>query len=593
MTKQTQADHNRIRHAVREGFPSSLAITASSLLCFSVTWLLANTWYYPEGDHAFTISYHLFGRRDAFQPPYSPYYALVDFFLRPFPAQEAVLRVASKVITMVGTVLSFILLTRLAQSIVNRESPPTNAAKITNSWALAPVLFLSIPDFVYQSLIFSPAMLSLMFMLAAHLSVLSPFRTVSGWRSLLLRGDRKYVTAGVLFALAVASAWYAAPYALVLMFEVGHTRVHDEAKGQFGVRSAFLFASYWLGAVICGTVALVVALGFGPNDFIAMVDRFFEVSHTHGGSDLFDVLSILAGLTQVFTPVILVLGAIGAWRILVRGGRLRLLLLCSLPGLVLPVVTSGLTKHLIVVFPAIAISFAHGLRWVESRVSPGRNNAAVWLSLSLLVLAPWFIGITVSSPNAAWGPGYQLKDYDFEAESSTRRISLVFGPGRAIHANEGSRPLHGHAFVFVPQLLRQQRREFAAEQNRALSVSDQSDLPLVSINWPESYFVNELVRQGYMTDDPDKAPAPWSDMFTERTFQNSEGDVLTIIHREIVGTDVQELLPLASLPHPEVVLYAYPEQIRAIHLLAPNSLSKIGSVSALFRPETFAAAIGL
>mgnify|MGYP001579781328 CR=1 FL=1 len=117
-------------------------------------------------------------------------------------------------------------------------------------------------------------------------------------------------------------------------------------------------------------------------------------------------------LSPMFTPAFGMLSLLGLIEFARRRNPLTLIILVGFLG-ILPWLKSGVPKFIITALPVFILCFMKGFTMLWYRVGHGWVKQAANLTLVLLLLAPWMLGLRVTREGTAYGPGFELRSYDY------------------------------------------------------------------------------------------------------------------------------------------------------------------------------------
>jgi hypothetical protein len=196
------------------------------------------------------------------------------------------------------------------------------------------------------------------------------------------------------------------------------------------------------------------------------------------------------------------------------------------------------------------------------------------------LILPWAVGVQVNRDGISWGPGFELKAYNYPEVEDTQ-FKLTFGPGMAFPTPEGPRPLYGHGFVLLGEW-KEFINSLAAERQNTIDTALRNSIPLISIGWSPDYYLNNLYAMGFQTSDSHNRTAA-DGYFYERRFTNAQGERIFLIIQDIVGSDIDELISHLKqyTGSDEIVVIGHPQTLRAIYKGHPNMLHALGPTSAI------------
>ena len=336
-------------------FTSGAVIAAA----FCVTYYMSLSFVYIEGDDAQTMAYHMLGRNVRLAMPYGAYQSMMDAVLSVLPAKEAIVRVTAMTLTAVSApILVFLAMALAFEWCGDILRYPR--------WPLAAVMLLAVPEYFYLGMVFTPAIVAMMLLVASHLIVRHSVlhSEVTSWLG--------FSTSIVLFGVGAAMRWdtvsYGAPIVTDLVLRAGAGAKWQRRLG-WPIVWGTLAGLTWLTAIY--------ANGYGLSTLVKVIRI--------APSDPFDWKLSLARIQTLITPVLAVLLVVGIWR-LVRDKRPQLvfiLLISTLPLGRLPL--WGTPKIIITLTPALVAIGLCGLATLWER--RGRRYAVV-----ALALLPWLVG---------------------------------------------------------------------------------------------------------------------------------------------------------------------------------------------------------
>lgn len=551
------------------------------VLAFVLVYLGSLTFVYVEGDDAATVAYHIMGRDPDFQLPYAPYHGMMDVVLSVFPADQDVLLVVAVLITAVAEIGMTVLILALAFDWMGELS-------WLQKLVIAGLLLLAVPEFFYLGLVYSPASLGMCFVLGAHLLLRYAARE-TGMLDINRPRDRwLFLLSVVMFGLGVAFRWSVLPYGAVIALDL-----------LIGVRKGlslspltrrFLFVVGWGVVALIASVAVVFLSGYGPRDIIGSTQSTVSYVAGQAGGQQVEAGPIisfrtLTTLLSLFTPAFAIAFVVGFVTMLRRRDPLLLVLLVGLLG-VFPYWPSGVPKFLITAIPPMILCGVVGMRVLWYKIDPERLRLAARVVFAVVVIVPWFAGVLVMREGSAWGPGFEMRPFDRE-EVKGLQFGLRFGSGAALPSPEGERAFFGHFFTFFGDW-RGLYLERIEEHQRIVEQAIEQDIPIVMMRWAPAYITNVLVRKGFMTDDAYDHTLTPDDYFVERRFVNPESQEVIFWYHEIEGEGTEEdwraICSLVDLSE-TVVFDSYPRVVRNLYEIAPETMERLGSTSAVIDLE--------
>jgi hypothetical protein len=550
---------------------------AMILLCFGVVYAASLSFVYVEGDDASTIAYHALGRHQGLQQRYSPYHGMIDVVLRVVPANEPVLRVTMFLLTALAAVAFVVLMLR----VVNEWLP--NSRRSADG-LVALVVLLAIPEVFYLGLIYTPTLMGMCGVLAAHLLLNRAVK--SGWSQAIRSHPIALASSIVLFGVGVSCRWDVASYAMIIGTDLA-TRSPDGRSLRIELKS-LLFSVGWTTAAAASSLAAIAATGYGFRQFLqALQLAGDELTQAHSW------FSTVGSFQTLLTPALVFLDIVGFVALLRRDRRLALIVVLG----VLPVLPYTLTREPKMLLPAWPVMVLCAVAGFEKIQSLGRARTIARAVLGLMLAAPWVVGVSVDSPDTAWGPGFDVRAvapvgaHDSNSalltgvvsrhQTSLRGFGLTVRGGLAIPTPEGPRPLGGHAAVLLGGGWRSLAFKLAAERREVIKTAIDSDTPILQDN-RNAYLLDDLVRIGYTTMDPrDGSPEL---AFTERTFTRDGSPSVRIIYhvvrQPITHREQFELLSKASGVGRVIFFANYTSAFREWFEAAPDAVTSLGAFSA-------------
>ena len=547
---------------------------------FCLVYIRSLTFVYIDGDDATSIAYHVMGRNRAIQPAYAPYHGMMDKVLSVLPPQEPNLRVISLLITNLASVCMVILMLTLVFDWTKDENH-------LPKWLIIIIVLAAAPELFFFGLVYSPTWVAMCFILGAHL-ILRRASLNSNWLDFTDPKQVAYIALSLLlFGFGVAFRWNTLAYAGVIIVDM-ITRQPSASNLPFGsIKKRINLGILWGALALVISVTMIVISGYGYQDFINKISTIRFVTNQAGSlspdasTSLKDILlQTLLSLSPMFTPGFALLTLLGFIGYIRRRDPLTLVILAGFVG-ALPWLKSGVPKFLITSLPVLILCFTHGLIMLWNLVGKGRLRMAANLALALLLLAPWVIGIRVARGNTAWGPGFELRPYDYP-ETSGMQFNLTLGPGAAYPTPEGPRSLFGYGYVLIGGDWRKFVLERANERHMALQTAVSSASPLVVTSWSSDYFLDELYSMGFETSDPSVQDDQY---FIKRYFVNSQGKSITLFIHSAEESTADELVLHLSDPainSNKIILVGYPRVLHYLFGHFPEAMESLGTTSAAF-----------
>ncbi len=517
------------------------------LACFAVVYAASLTFVYVEGDDASSIAYHIYGRNHDVQPPYSPYHSTMDVVLSVLPANESLLRVTAISIASLAAVglVSFIL--ALTFQWLKDVALPAK-------WLIAFVVLLASPEFFYLGLAYLPSVIAMALVLLAHL---------------VLRANPQQRTnqllSAVIFGIGAGCRWDIVTYGAVIATDLLLGFVPPTEGLKASVQRNWRRCLVWGFLALLCFFAVITLTGYEPLTLLSERENI----NTYLSANSRSWLQVIASLQPLVTPGFALFFVVGLVALIRRHSPLLGIVLVGL-AVVFPLVDRGVPKILLPALPGVVACCVLGFALLWQRFSQPFARLAVVVTL----VAPWLIGVRTTSEGVGWGPGFELRPYDF-AEIEGARFPIALGVGALFPSSEGPRALFGHA----PVLLGGQWRAFVLQQDAEVqSVADyliETPVPLL-LTGGDSKFTIALWLRGYITDDPRIVS---EDFALEREFSNTNGGRVLVVTREISTTELERLSTLPDLG--EVVVNGYPRTIRRMYEVAPEAMERLGLLSAV------------
>lgn len=499
---------------------------------------------YVEGDDASSVIYHALGRNSSIQLPYASYQVLADTLLSVLPASEAVVRTVMILLSAAANVAAVVLILQLIFDLLNITN-----ARIKAFTALT--VLLGVPEFFYLGLVYTPALFAISLVVLAHLLLHRVDFALRSSRDWLL-----VIVSVILFCLGAAFRFDIVLYGAIITADLILSPCLQESR-QLRFFQRLGIGITWGAAALLGWFVVLYLLGYSPESVLALGEWSNE--WVKGFS-----LQTFAIVQTLTSPLIIVLFIVGLASLIRQRSYLLILLLISI-GLIFRWIPAGVPKLLIIAVPMILTTSAAGLL---STLKLQKRNIWQVIQIGLLALAllPWLIGIQARFDDTAWGPGFELQDFDRSPnEGVSFRVGLLQA-GAGVPTSEGPRALFGHFFVIFGG----QWRTFVQTQNEevaaAITTARERSVPLYILDGSGGYYVAELLEQGFTTDAPRDESV--------RVFTYADGSTVTLVKPEsdIVGVlDV----PNADIPVDNAVIVGEPATLRSWYLAMPEALQKM------------------
>jgi len=460
------------------------------VLAFLVVYAASLTFVYVTGDDAATILWHAQGRNHQIWSPYAHYEGMWDTWLSFLPAHEPTLRFSAMSISAMGGLFFTILSMALIFEWLDIQS-----------WQQRVFLSLSalliFPELFFLGLVIDTALIGMPFILVSHLIARRSILT----RSSILRKKQEWINlliSVILFGLGVSLRWYLIVYGLVIVTDTILSKSNLRSLKFEELRHRTLLSFIWGGLAILSSLLFITLSG----QWIYLISTFTGVvnwlSHDIGYS-----IYLLAGLNTFFSPAAIVLAILGIWIMIRKRSDLLFIVLFSFLSII-PVIKTDEVKQILTFVPAFMLCSILGITSIMS-FSHKKMQKAFGGFVIILLLLPWFIGLTVYSPNTRWGPGFEMRRIGESINTTNRstlnvsawgrifpveNITLRLGDGLAVSTGEGPRPLGAYGAV----LLGGGWRDFVSTRDRefqeAILLSIQEKTPfllcgMTPIFWPD------------------------------------------------------------------------------------------------------------
>lgn len=552
---------------------SRLGWTVAVAIAFAVVYVCSLTFVYVEGDDAASVAYHLEGRNREFQPPYQAYQFGADLILRPLPEREDILRVTAITISSVAAVCMMILMLALAFDWI--EKPPGGWR-----WWTALLVLVSAPEFFYLGLVYHPTIIGMCFVLAAHLLLRKTLRENGGLSVSGSRGWFMVALSAVLMGFGVACRWHLVAYGLLIITDLIIGLKIRSADNGHRIGKRLVFGILWGIFAFLVWGFLLIASGYGIQQISRAATT--QIREVAVGS-LNSWIRIAASFQTLFTPAF-VFAAVWGWTVLPRQRRWFATL--SFFGILLfvYVLQWRVPKRMIVFVPPILMCVVAGFYdLLKGERSVQKRRLALAIAV-LLALLPWLIGVQVRHGDTAWGPDFDVQDYDRPVSNGTD-FALAFGAGAPYPSSEGPRPLFGHAFVLLGGEWREFIRSGNEEYKDALRTAIHNQMAFLVLQGSTAKVVVDLASMGLRTRDPKwtgKSPT----LTEARRFTSQDGWKLLLLHLRPPLSDfvqdekvIRDIAAVAGSQH--VVVVGYPSSLRIIYKATPCAMTKLGPISAI------------
>lgn len=545
-----------------------------SMFLFWIVYQFSGTFVYIDGDDATSIAYHVMGRDSTMQEPYSPYHGMMDKMLSLLPAKEELVRTVAFGATRLATVLMYILILLL----VFKQLRYSNV-NLPFSWQAiaATALLFAAPELLFFGLVYAPTMIAMCLVLCSHLLLywLHYQQDVTSRQQIW-----GYVLSIVIFGFGVSFRWNVAAYGIIIAASILTMQSDQPLKNRLPN------ALGWLFFAGLSSFFMINLSGYGFRDFLAKFETVLYVLNQAGtlspestASTMEVLMRTALTLTPLFTPIFALLIMLGLAKLIKEKSGLLGIIVAGLLS-ILPWLRSGVPKFIITALPVLILLFMVGLTMIIEFAKDKNKKNIIYTLICIGLLLPWLVGIQIEREGTAWGPGFQLKSFDYKETEGTD-IKPILGPGMAFPTPEGVRPLYGYAYVLFREW--KSFNESGTEERKLLvDTALQNSIPLVTTSWSPDYYLNDLYARGYKTSDPyDRIIG--DGFFSERRFENLNRQTISILYVEVEGEDVSILIEELALTSPskEFVLTGYPRTMRDLYEAYPNALQKLGPTSAI------------
>lgn len=549
------------------------------LIAFGLIYTLTGTYIYVDGDDATSVAYHVMGRDPSVQPPYSPYHGMMDIALSFLPSQETLVRVTALGITRFANVVMFILMLLLAFDWLQEHKKD----RLPGFYLFFPaVALLSAPEFFYLGLVYAPTLVAMCFILASHLILRYSYKQThpNTLNKILLSG-----LSVILFGLGGAFRWNTSAYALVIAADILTQPTHRTQSNRL------ISTGLWVGFALPTLFMMISLSGYGLADFIAKFETVLYVMNQAGSlspgrqaSFMETIMRTSLNLTPLFTPVFLLLVLIGFILLIKERNPLLIVVLAGILSC-LPWIRSGVPKFIITAIPILVLLLAVGLNGiVEFTKKHHRQKALIYALIIISLITPWMVGIRIARENTSWGPGFEIRRFDYQEPDETT-IAITLGPGMAFPTPEGTRPLYGHAYILLGGWKSFVEKQ-AQERRDLIETALRLNVPMVVTSWSPDYYLNNLYNMGFYTSD-NYLKTDKSGLFIERQYRNGQGKELSVLYSEMEGVEISVLTDhlMHIADHDRVILVGYARTMRDLYLAYPNILQAQGTNSALVEIE--------
>ena len=566
------------------------------ILIYIVILSCSLTFSYVEGDDAIMLSHHVLGRDAAIQTKWPIYHSMIHVFLYALPTNEPILRVTAILISS----LSIIAVTILSLTIAFIWFPSvTNQTK-----ALAALmLLLAMPELFYMGLFFNPINIAM----AMHLTALLLIHRTNiihdlKYRLIVMKDIWLWLLSLIYFGVGVSCRWDTGLFGLIIFADL--LTGLGKNKTNIFTKNNTLRAVIWSVLGITTSLIAIFVTGVKSEQIFYFFNTAHELISTY--SSRVYLATRIGGFQSTFTPVLFIISLFGIFNIFRRDKRLFLIVIIMFLMALTRTQFGGL-KAYIWCFPAITVCVVSGTHFildfiqVKYRLKSLRIVSIV--SLILVGLIPWLIGVRVFSAETSWGPGFELRSPDdfrnavkgdiiltdkLEVNRQSigvQRINIVFGSGTAVSTDEGARPLWGHGWVLLGGLWRLFYREWAKSIEETIDRAELLNAPIVRIGKGvhPCRTICHLARRGYLTKDSNIN----SDLNFQRRFYNSNGDTIILFRIEDLDKWLGDEINQYNWKY--YILTTFPSTLRKIYEESPESIEILSPMTGILDVQKFSA----
>lgn len=541
---------------------------------YIVVYLTSLTFVYVEGDDAITMAYHALGRNADLQASFAPYQRMSDVILSVLPSDENFIRITAISTNAIVVILMMILMLALVFDWLGKTD--------VSHWAAVFIILTASPEFFYLGLVYTPAVVAMSSMLAAHL-LLRRIIKPSGMPDFKRRSHMVIIALSlILFGFGVAFRWNMIIYGAVITADLVFFARPMAEHPLKPIRNRLIFAGTWGFLALCATLLAIFASGVSPQ---GLLDKGADVSAETSGqtgivmnANAFNRYTIATALSLI-TPACGVLAVIGFFWLAKQRSILVGVVVISLI-VVARWFQMGTPKNLLPAVPALLACELVGFRvlWYKLPTKPLLHIFRFATVVALIL--PWVIGIRVSTSDSAWGPEFELQAFNRESHDGNT-YGLGIGEGTAFPTPEGPRSLFGHAMALFGGGWRQLTTDMHNERVIALEEAREHQLPLFFAAVP-AYAVALLDDKGFETKDSE-IQEHYNENVVTRCFEHDSGEIIWLLEYEISGEGDPEQMSkfLASTDSNTIVLYAFPRFIRSLYEISPTAIQPLGNTTAI------------
>jgi hypothetical protein len=404
----------------------ALILIVAYTIYYIILYFTAYTPVYIEGDDASTILYHLAGRDNNIQPPYSPYHSGFDFLLSFIPNNE-------KTLIQFGILISFIfgyISISLTSFWILRKL--NYGIKSLISLIAIPII---VPEVLFNSLVMNPTNIGFAFCMLAM--ILSDNYVKS-------RNPIYHLIIPCLYLVGIPFRWSLELFFIVPLWSYLWSN-------NFSIQKLLIDKGYILlttSSIILSFIGIYIS-GYTPQDVVNVLIWGKEFSD----NQTISVFSIIAHNINFITPSFIMLFVIGSYFVFKQKNyKISLIYLINL----IPFLLVGMFpcyKFYIMTTPFLFLILCIGFNEVSSR----------WFaqfSIILLIITPWIFGLKLNIKNNVYGPGFEIANWDNlnmirfiknpdKRKNEVENFKISTSGGMALSTMEGPRPLFGIGSVLL------------------------------------------------------------------------------------------------------------------------------------------------
>ena len=395
-------------------------------LLFTILAFTALNVDYVEGDDASTVLFHLMNRNTEVQTPYSPYHSGADYLLSFLPSEEGFLISASVWSSFVFGYISICLIFIWISFFIDISK----SAKIIIGLSIPFI----IPELLFQSLLYNPTNIGLVFCLTALICL---EQYVKNHNSIYL------ACIPVTMLIAIPFRWPLLFFFPTLFAFYLYRRDFSSFKIQ---RSDLLVVAALSLSALTSVLGIWIS-GYPPKTLIEV----FLWGKDYMSESERSLSALFATSLSFLTPALIILIVVGVLTSKHSSlQRFLILFLGCTPFFILGFFPS--LKYSISILPVLTLFAAVGIEWfLQQKIKS--------IFLLIIVLLPWTVGMKIHTNKFAYGPGFEIeqwdkskiiKDVDSISKNPDSRLNDIspefsFKAGFLMLTLEGPRPLYGYA----------------------------------------------------------------------------------------------------------------------------------------------------